>query len=123
MNTLGWTLQVVCAATFLASGTMKSLMSKDRMIATGQTGVAPFPLPILRTVALAELAGVFGLLLPWATGIARALTPAAAACLAVFMVGAAVSHASLRELRQVLFVNLPLLMALVAIVLIRVPEL
>lgn len=92
-------------------------------IATGQTGVAPFPLPILRIVALAELAGVCGLLLPWATGIARALTPAAAACLAVFMVGAAVSHASLRELRQVLFVNLPLLMALVAIVLIRVPEL
>jgi hypothetical protein len=71
MNVLAWTLQVVCATTFLASGTMKSLMSKQRMIATGQTGVAPFPLPLLRVVALAELAGVLGLLLPWATGTGR----------------------------------------------------
>jgi uncharacterized membrane protein YphA (DoxX/SURF4 family) len=123
MNTLAWTLQLVCATAFLTSGTMKSLMSKERMIATGQTGVAPFPLPLLRVVALAELAGVLGLLLPWATDTGRALTPTAAACLAVIMVGAAVSHASLREPRQVLFVNIPLFAALVAIVLIRVPQL
>ena len=123
MNTLAWTLQVVCSIAFLYSGTMKSLMTKERMIATGQTGVAPFPLPILRAVALSELAGVAGLLLPWATGVARVLTPTAAACLAVFMVGAGISHSSLREPRQVLFVNLPLFAALVAIVLIRVPQL
>jgi uncharacterized membrane protein YphA (DoxX/SURF4 family) len=123
MNTLAWTLSVVCATAFLTSGTMKSLMSKERMIVTGQTGVAPFPLPLLRVVALSELAGVLGLLIPWATDTGRILTPAAAACLAVIMVGAAISHASLHEPRQVLYVNLPLFAALVAIVLIRVSQL
>jgi hypothetical protein len=41
MNTLAWTLQVVCATAFLTSGTMTSLMSKERMIATQRRGDAP----------------------------------------------------------------------------------
>lgn len=119
MNVLAWVLQGMCAVTFLVSGTMKSLMPKQRMIDTGQTGVAPFPLPVLRIVALAELAGAAGLILPWATRIAEGLTPLAASCLAVVMIGAAISHASLREFKQVAFVNVPLLAGLVVIAAIR----
>ena len=53
MNVLSWVLQIVAATVFLYSGSLKSWMSKERMIATGQTGVAPYPLPVLRVVAVA----------------------------------------------------------------------
>ena len=124
MNVTIWTLQVVCAVAFLASGTMKSLMSKDRMIATGSDRVAPFPLPVLRVVAVsASCSGVAGLLLPQATGTASALTPVAAGwCLAVLMVGAAVAHSTLHEFKQVAFVNAPLFAALVLIAAYRVAQ-
>jgi hypothetical protein len=55
------------------------------------------PLPAIRLVAVSELVAAVGLVLPELTGVAPALTPLAAAGLAVVMVGAAVSHTRLRE--------------------------
>lgn len=95
-----WTIQWVLAALFLASGSAKLVMSKPRMIATGQTGVAPFPLPVIRLTAACEILAAIGLILPWLTGIAPVLTPLAALGLMVVMVGAAISHASLHEYPQ-----------------------
>lgn len=43
-------------------------------------------------IAVAEILGAIGLILPVATGIAPILTPIAAVCLAVIMVGALVFH-------------------------------
>ncbi len=123
MNVLAWILQGTCAAVFLYSGVLKSFMSKERMIATGQTGVAPFPTPLLRIVALSEIAAAVGLILPQALGIAKLLTPLAALGLAIIMIGAAVAHASLHEFKQVVFVNAVLFVALVTIALIRIGEL
>jgi uncharacterized membrane protein YphA (DoxX/SURF4 family) len=97
MNIALWILQGVLAAVFAISGVAKSTMSRERMLATGQSGIAPFPLPVIRAVAICELFAVAGLLLPWATGIAPVLTPLAAVGLCLVMVGAAVSHARLRE--------------------------
>jgi len=100
MDVALWVVQGVLAAVFLASGSAKLVMSKERMIASGQTGVAPFPLPVIRLTAAAEILAAFGLVLPEATGVAEVLTLAALA-LAVVMVGAAASHRSLREYPQV----------------------
>jgi uncharacterized membrane protein YphA (DoxX/SURF4 family) len=97
MNLTLWILQGVLAAVFVGSGLAKSTMSKERMLATGQTGVAPYPLPVIRLVAAAELLAAAGLLLPWATGVAPVLTPLAAVGLCLVMAGAAASHARLRE--------------------------
>jgi uncharacterized membrane protein YphA (DoxX/SURF4 family) len=97
MNTITWILTGVLAAVFTVSGVAKSTMSRDRLIATGQTGIQPFPMPFVRIVALSELAAVAGLFAPWLTGTARVLTPLAAVGLAIVMIGAATSHASLRE--------------------------
>lgn len=108
MNLALQVAQCLLAVVFLGSGTAKSIQSKDRMIATGQTGVAPFPLPVIRVVAACEIAGAVGVLLPWALDVAPVLTPIAAVGLAVVMVGAAASHASLKEYKQVLGVNLVL---------------
>jgi uncharacterized membrane protein YphA (DoxX/SURF4 family) len=97
MNTITWILTAVLTVIFTFSGIAKSTMSRDRLIATGQTGIAPFPMPVVRVVALCELLAVVGLIAPWLTGTARYLTPLAAVGLGLVMIGAAVSHSSLRE--------------------------
>lgn len=98
MNLTVWICQSLLATIFLISGTAKISMSKQRLLETGQTGVAPFPLPLIRLVAACELIAVVGLVAPKATGILPTLTGAAAIGLAVVMVGAIISHTRLREL-------------------------
>jgi hypothetical protein len=95
MNMFLWIVQGLLAVVFLGSGLAKSTMSRERLIATGQTGIALFPTPVVRFTAVCEVLAAVGLLLPWAIGIARALTPLAAAGLCIVMVGAASSHARL----------------------------
>jgi riboflavin synthase len=96
-----WIGQGLLAAIFLLSGGAKISMSKLRLLATGQTGVTPFPLPAIRLVAACELVAVVGLVGPGATGILPALTGFVGVGLAVVMVGAMASHASLHEPRAV----------------------
>jgi hypothetical protein len=92
-----WICQGLLAALFLVSGSAKISMSKPRLLETGQTGVAPFPLPVIRITAACELIAVIGLIAPKATGILPSLTGVAAIGLAAVMIGAIASHASLRE--------------------------
>lgn len=94
MNIALWSAQIALAGLFALSGGIKSTWSKDRLIASGQTGVAPFPLPVIRLTAWAELLAAAGLILPWLTGTARGLTPAAAGGLIIVMTGAALSHST-----------------------------
>ena len=99
MNIALWAVSAAVAAVFLFSAVTKGTWSKERLLAAGQTGVGPVPLPLLRSVAFAELLGVAGLVLPWWTGIAPALTPAAAVGLGIVMIGAATIHLRLGEPR------------------------
>ncbi|MGH3794581.1 MAG: DoxX family protein [Pseudonocardiaceae bacterium] len=114
MNVALWIGQGVLAALFAVSGALKSAQSKERMLATGQTGVRDVPLPAIRLVAACELLAVIGLLVPQATGIVPVLTPLAALGLAVVMVGAAAAHARLREPRTVA-VNAVILLVCLAV--------
>jgi hypothetical protein len=56
-------------------------------------GGQPQPLPIwfLRMIGGFEMLGALGLMLPGLTGIRRNLTPIAAGCLTIIMVGAVIS--------------------------------
>lgn len=117
MNIALWIAQSLLALVFLVSGLAKATMSKERLIATGQTGVAPFPLPFIRVIAVLELLGAIGLIVPQATGVAPVLTPLAAGGLAIIMVGAGFSHWSLGERVQVFGVNLVLFAISVFVVL------
>ncbi len=101
MTIAAWVVTGLLVVVFTVSGIAKSTMSRDRLIATGQTGIAPVPMPVIRVVAVCELFAVAGLVVPWLTGTARVLTPAAAVGLGIVMMGAAVSHASLKEPRSV----------------------
>ena len=101
MNTALWICQGILATVFAFSGLQKVLQTKERMIASGQTGVREFALPFIRFIAVMELLGAAGLILPWATHVASALTPLAAAGLGIIMLGAARAHARLHEPRNV----------------------
>lgn len=100
MNAALWITQGVLAAVFAASGYTKSRMSRDELLASGQTGAASFPTPVVRSVAFMEMLAAIGLVLPWLTGIAKFLTPAAAAGLCIIMVGAVSFHIRLRGAPQ-----------------------
>lgn len=97
MNSALWAAQLTLAAVFAASGAAKISMSRERMLATGQTGVAMFPTPVVRFTAAMELLAAIGLVAPGLTGIGTVLTPLAAAGLCVVMVGAAWAHNRLHE--------------------------
>jgi DoxX-like family len=114
MNIVLWTGQVLLAGIFLLSGSLKSTQSRDRMIETGQTAAKIVPLPMMRVAGMTELLGVLGIILPWATGVARVLTPVAAVGFCVVMALAATVHARLREPRAIA-VNL-LILAVAAFV-------
>ena len=100
MNVALWAAQILLAAVFLYSGGLKAFRSKEQLIAAGQSGVAPFPLPVLRLTGAAELLAVVGLIAPQATGIAPVLTPIAALGLVVVMIGALWSHSTLLQADQ-----------------------
>ena len=95
MNTALWVAQALLAVIFLLSGVAKLMMSRERMLATGQTGAAAFPLPITRFTAACELVAVVGLILPGLLGVAESLTGWAAVGLAVVMLGAMSMHTKL----------------------------
>ena len=53
--------------------------------------MSPFPGEFVRFIGICEVLGAIGLILHWALGIRRELTPLAAAGLAIIMIGATVS--------------------------------
>jgi uncharacterized membrane protein YphA (DoxX/SURF4 family) len=97
MNIYLWIAQGILALIFLSSGAAKSSMSREKMLATGQSGAASQPLGLVRFIACCEILGAAGLILPPALGIGRFLTPLAAAGLAAIMIGAARIHTRLKE--------------------------
>ena len=101
MNILLWTFQAFLAATFLYSGICKSLFTRERLVAMGQTGVARFSIPAIRSIAALEILGAAGLVLPWALEILPGLTPLAAAGFAFIMLLAAPIHARRGEWKSV----------------------
>ena len=82
-----WILQVLLALLFVFTGVIKLIMPAEQMISQ-----MPYPVPValLRFVAVCELAGAAGLILPGLFGIRPELTPLAAAGLVLIMIGATV---------------------------------
>src|SRR5215472_2988566 len=102
MNRYLWVARIALATVFFVSGFLKSIMSKERLVASGQTGVQRLRVPTIRFIAACELAGAVGLIAPVATRIAPVLTTLTALSLGVIMVLAAVVHWRLREPLNVL---------------------
>jgi uncharacterized membrane protein YphA (DoxX/SURF4 family) len=89
MNIALWIVQVLLALLFLWAGGVKLVMPIEEML---QQMPLPLPFPglFLRFIAVCEVLGALGLILPRLLGVRPALTPLAAAGLVVVMIGATV---------------------------------
>src|SRR5262245_34144434 len=85
LNVVLWIVQVLLALVFLFAGYMKLVLPVADM-----TQEIALPGWFLRFIAVAEVLGAMGLLLPWLLRIKPGLTPLAAACLTFNMIGATV---------------------------------
>ena len=97
-NKMLWTVQIVLAALFLLGGITKLLM--DSATLTADSGL---PAAFLLFIGVCETLGALGLILPWALNIRRELTPIAAACLVIIMIGAVITTALTMSVVAALF--------------------
>ena len=99
MNVFLWILQILLAAVFAGAGVLKLTQPVEKL-GKQMSWVPRYSAPMVRFVGAVEALGALGLILPWATGIAKVLTPLAAAGLAVTMVLAAGHHLKYKEANQ-----------------------
>ena len=95
-----WVAQALLAAVFLLVGYTHALEPIAVAIARA-SWVASLPVPLLRFIGVAELAGALGILLPAATRVRPSLTPLAAAGLTVMMALAIPFHTMRGETREI----------------------
>ncbi len=84
LNRVVWTAQTAVALLFLFAGSMKFIMPAEKM----QQGPIIFPIAFMYFIGTCECLGALGLLLPGLFRIHTWLTPLAAACLTIIMIGA-----------------------------------
>jgi len=77
MTVAYWVLAALLSATYLAAGGMKVVQSKEQL-APMMAWVEDTPVWLIRAIGVVEVAGVAGLILPPATGIAPGLALVAA---------------------------------------------
>src|SRR5258705_2265485 len=89
-NRVVWTIKILLGALYLFAGGLKLFGPAEVM---PPPGGQPQPLPIwfLRMIGGFEILGALGWILPGLTGIRRNLTPIAASCLTIIMIGAVIS--------------------------------
>jgi hypothetical protein len=102
VNLALWIVAGVLAAGFAASGLMKLLVPKEKLVTSGQGWAQDVSPAGIRSIGIVELLGAIGLIAPAVTHIAPILVPLAAVGLAFVMVGAAVVHARRRETPNIL---------------------
>ena len=102
MNIAVWIASGLLAAAYLFAGGTKLLTPKEHLAKNPSMAAAAEALSAtsLKLIGGVEVAGALGLILPWLTGIAPILTPAAAGGLALLQVGAAVFHGRRAEYKQ-----------------------
>jgi uncharacterized membrane protein YphA (DoxX/SURF4 family) len=96
MNLLAWILQIVLGALFLGVGATKISQPKDKL-RSKMTWVDDYTDSNVKLIGGLEVLAALGLVLPWATGIAKILTPLAAVGLAIIMIGAVFTHRNRKE--------------------------
>ena len=102
MNIAVWIASGLLTAAYLFVGGTKLLIPKERLAENPSTAGAAEALSAtsIKLIGGVEVAGALGLILPWLTGIARIMRPAAAVGLALVQVGAAVFHGRRAEYKQ-----------------------
>jgi uncharacterized membrane protein YphA (DoxX/SURF4 family) len=92
MNVALWTIAVILAVGFLASGLMKLVQPREKLAASGYGFVEDFSDRSVKAIGALEVLAAIGLTLPAALDIVPVLVPLAAVGVALLMVGAIVTH-------------------------------
>ena len=90
MNVLLWVLQGLVSLVFLFSGGTKLVMSTEAMQKMSPPNSIMLPGAFVKFIGVMEILGGLGLILPGLTKIRKNLTPVAAFCLLIIMIGAVV---------------------------------
>ena len=101
MNLALWVVAIVLAVGFAASGLMKLLVPKDKLVNSGQGWAQDVTPTNIRLIGVVEVLGAAGLILPAVTHIVPILVPLAAVGLVLVMVGAAAVHARRKEVMNI----------------------
>ncbi len=104
-----WIAAGIVAAASLGAALNKLLVSREKLLENPQMGWAEgFTQTQIKLIAIPELAGAIGLILPQATGTAEVLTPLAACGIIALQLGAMRTHAKRGEM-QMVAINLVLI--------------
>ena len=106
MNITLWIVQVLLAAVFLFAGVMKLIMPIEELAQQAQMSGL-----FLKFIAVCEVLGAVGLVLPRLLGIWTGLTSLAAAGLVIIMIGATAATAMTGQITMALF---PLVVGILA---------
>ena len=90
MNVLLWVLQGLVSLVFLFSGGTKLVMSVQKMREMSPPNSIMLPGAFVKFIGVMEILGGLGLILPGLTKVRKNLTPVAAFCLLIIMIGAVV---------------------------------
>ncbi len=94
-----WIVQIVLALIFVLVGFMKASQPFEKLTQRMHTFANMAPV-VPRLLGTAEILGAVGLIVPVATNILPWLTPIAAVCLGIIIIGATVVHARGKETQQ-----------------------
>ena len=97
MNTALWIVAWLLAAAFLGSGLMKVLRPKEELKKAGMAWVDLFSPTMVKVIGGLEILAAIGLVLPALLDIAPILVPLAATGLVLTMIGAAITHARMKD--------------------------
>jgi uncharacterized membrane protein len=106
MNRALWIVQGLLAALFMFGGVVKLTMPIEEL-----TAQMPLPGLFIQFIAVCEVLGAIGLIVPRLTGIRPGLTPLAAAGLVIIMFGATTLTAAWMDVPSAMF---PLVVGILA---------
>jgi hypothetical protein len=96
MNTALWIVQGLLALAMFGAGTFK-ITTPHAKLAEKLKWATSWPPARVKLLGLAQVAGAVGLIAPWASGTLPVLTPIAACCLLVLMLGGVKTHLDIKE--------------------------
>ena len=92
-----WIVNGLTALLFLAAGSMKVIRPKAALADMGMAWTADFHSGVIKAIGAAQVLGAIGMILPVLLDIAPVLSPIAATCIAIIMLGAVVVHVRRKE--------------------------
>jgi uncharacterized membrane protein YphA (DoxX/SURF4 family) len=115
-----WIVAGLAAIAFFGAGLMKLIRPVAALKEAAMGWVEDYSNPAVKLIAVAEVVGAIGLVLPIATRIAPALSPIAGVALTVIMAGAIAVHVRRKEtpIAAIVLTALPLAAAILGFILV-----